>query len=37
MDINHISNDIAIDFGSAMTRIFIRGRGLVLEEPSGIA
>ena len=37
MDINHISNDIAIDFGSAMTRIFIRGRGLVLEEPSVIA
>lgn len=37
MDINHISNDIAIDFGSAMTRIYIKGRGNVLEEPSVIA
>lgn len=37
MDKLHISNDIAIDFGSAMTRIFIKGRGIVLEEPSVIA
>lgn len=37
MDKLHISNDIAIDFGSAMTRIFVKGRGIVLEEPSVIA
>ena len=37
MDFNLISNDIAIDLGSSNTRIYIKGRGLVLEEPSVIA
>ncbi len=32
-----LSNDIAIDFGTRNTRIYIKGRGLVLEEPSVIA
>lgn len=37
MDFNVISNDIAIDFGTAATRIYIKGQGLVLDEPSVIA
>lgn len=32
-----ISNDIAIDFGSFNTRIYIKGKGLVLDEASAIA
>lgn len=37
MDYNHITNDIAIDFGSSNTRIYIKDRGLVLNEPSVVA
>lgn len=37
MEFNLISNDIAIDFGTSNTRIYIKGRGLVLDEPSVIA
>lgn len=37
MDFNLISNDIAIDLGTSNTRIYIKGRGLVLDEPSVIA
>lgn len=37
MDFNTLSNDIAIDFGTSNTRIYIKGRGLVLDEPSVIA
>lgn len=37
MDFNLLSNDIAIDLGSSNTRIYIKGRGLVLDEPSVIA
>lgn len=37
MDYSQISNDIAIDFGSINTRIYIKGKGLVLDEASVIA
>ncbi|ASK28249.1 rod shape-determining protein [Neisseria chenwenguii] len=34
---NYFSNDIAIDLGTANTLIFVRGRGIVLDEPSMVA
>ena len=34
---NTLSNDIAIDPGTQMTLIAVRGRGIVLNEPSYIA
>lgn len=37
MDYTLISNDIAVDFGSLNTRIYIKGKGLVLDEASVIA
>lgn len=37
MDFNTFTNDIAVDFGTTNTRIYIKGRGLVLDEPSVIA
>lgn len=37
MDFNVLSNDIAIDLGSSNTRIYIKGKGLVLDEPSILA
>ncbi|MDO4618723.1 MAG: rod shape-determining protein [Clostridia bacterium] len=37
MGVNKISNDIAIDFGTLNTKIYIKGQGLVLNEPSVIA
>ncbi len=37
MDLKMLSNDIAIDFGTSNTRIYIKGKGLVLDEPSVIA
>ncbi len=37
MDYTLISNDIAVDFGSINTRIYIKGKGLVLDEASVIA
>ncbi len=37
MNLNSLSNDIAIDFGTINTRIYIKGKGLVLDEPSLIA
>ncbi len=37
MNLNILSNDIAIDFGTSNTRIYIKGKGLVLDEPSVIA
>lgn len=37
MDFNTLTNDIAIDFGTTKTRIYIKGKGLVLDEPSVIA
>lgn len=33
----HFSNDIAIDLGTANTLIFVRGKGIVLDEPSVVA
>ncbi len=37
MDTSKLSNDIAIDFGTTKTKIYIKGMGLVLDEPSVIA
>ena len=31
------SNDLAIDLGTANTMIFVKGRGIVLDEPSVVA
>ena len=31
------SNDIAIDLGTANTLIYVRGKGIVLDEPSVVA
>ena len=31
---NYFSNDIAIDLGTANTLIYVRGKGVVLDEPS---
>jgi rod shape-determining protein MreB len=35
--INFISNDIGIDLGTANTLVFVRGQGIVLNEPSVVA
>ena len=34
---NYFSNDIAIDLGTANTLIYVRGKGVVLDEPSVVA
>ena len=34
---NFFSNDIAIDLGTANTVIYVRGKGIVLNEPSVVA
>ena len=34
---SYFSNDMAIDLGTANTLIYIRDRGLVLDEPSVVA
>src|SRR3954447_21458404 len=34
---NFFSNDIGIDLGTANTLIFVRGKGIVLSEPSVVA
>jgi len=34
---NFLSNDVAIDLGTANTLVFIRGNGIVLNEPSVVA
>ena len=31
------STDMAIDLGTANTLVFVKGQGIVLNEPSGIA
>ena len=31
------SNDLAIDLGTATTLVYVRGRGIVLNEPSVVA
>ena len=34
---SYFSNDIAIDLGTANTLIYVRGKGIVLDEPSVVA
>ena len=34
---NYVSNDLAIDLGTANTLIYMRGKGIVLNEPSVVA
>lgn len=34
---NFLSNDIAIDLGTANTLVYVRGRGIVINEPSVVA
>ena len=34
---SYFSNDIAIDLGTANTLIYVRGNGIVLDEPSVVA
>ena len=33
----YFSNDLAIDLGTANTLIYVRGKGIVLDEPSVVA
>jgi len=33
----HFSTDLAIDLGTANTLIYVRGKGIVLDEPSVVA
>lgn len=33
----YFSNDLAIDLGTANTLIYIKGKGIVLDEPSVVA
>lgn len=33
----YFSNDIAIDLGTANTLIYVKGKGIVLDEPSVVA
>ncbi|WP_029951949.1 rod shape-determining protein [Hippea sp. KM1] len=35
--INYFSNDLAIDLGTANTLVYVKGRGIVLNEPSVVA
>ena len=34
---SYFSNDLAIDLGTANTLIYVRGKGIVLNEPSVVA
>lgn len=34
---DYLSNDIAIDLGTANTLVFVKGRGIILDEPSVVA
>ena len=34
---SYFSTDIAIDLGTANTLIYVRGKGIVLDEPSVVA
>ena len=34
---NYFSSDMAIDLGTANTLIYVRGKGIVLDEPSVVA
>ncbi|MFM7970834.1 MAG: rod shape-determining protein, partial [Betaproteobacteria bacterium] len=33
----HFSTDLAIDLGTANTLIYVRGKGIVLDEPSVVS
>ncbi len=35
--LNHFSSDIAIDLGTANTLVYLKGKGIVLDEPSVVA
>ncbi|AEA33442.1 cell shape determining protein, MreB/Mrl family [Hippea maritima DSM 10411] len=35
--INYFSNDLAVDLGTANTLVYVKGRGIVLNEPSVVA
>ena len=35
--LRHFSNDIGIDLGTANTLVYLRGRGIVINEPSVVA
>ena len=35
--LGYFSNDLSIDLGTANTLIYVRGRGVVLDEPSVVA
>jgi rod shape-determining protein MreB len=35
--LKHFSNDIGIDLGTANTLVYLRGRGIVINEPSVVA
>lgn len=35
--LNQLSEDIAIDLGTANTEVYVRGRGIVIQEPSVVA
>lgn len=35
--LNYLSEDIAIDLGTANTEVYVRGRGIVIQEPSVVA
>ncbi len=35
--VSNVSNDLAIDLGTATTLTFVKGRGIVANEPSGSA
>ncbi|HEX7236829.1 MAG TPA: rod shape-determining protein, partial [Gammaproteobacteria bacterium] len=35
--LGYFSNDLSIDLGTANTLIYVRGRGIVLNEPSVVA
>ena len=34
---SYFSNDLAIDLGTANTLIYVRGKGIVLDEPSVVS
>lgn len=35
--LNHLTEDLAIDLGTANTLIYVKGRGIILDEPSVVA
>jgi rod shape-determining protein MreB len=37
LQLGAVSRDLALDFGTAFTRVIVKGRGLVIDEPSVIA